>query len=513
MSTSKTGESFYPYLQKEVKAVNQLLNTLEKSNFILEYFDKYLVYLVYSYLITAFFNSLRRDILRKLDLPSNRIKNIKLHYDKIHKQIASTEKLQSLENIRQINEESYINFKEDIKNNFPEFIKLVDLIEKENQYSKLTSTLFKERNYLTGFDNKNTTIISVLATKKLEFVLKKGKFSLNKTEEKQFDNTFKDIFEHSIVNGVNVLHRTAKKTLEEHEDIERIFNDRLYKKWKKPLDLLRLHIISSSEIGKEKIEKFGKKYRNRRITNVKEKSLIHINARCIQIAYEIFTLIKNGYADGANARWRTLFELMVIFVVIANNHDEFAKRYLEHQNVKKYKQSLLLKDYHKRLGESFSNVNHAKLQTEYTRLIGLYGKNFAKDYGWIPNTYLTDCNFKSLVKKISIDHYLPYYDESHNQVHGGSKGFYRMGLIHQQQKNVILAGPTDYGLADPIQNTVYCLNVINATYLKSTDDFKDLIDLKMMYEFTKDIGKDAVKIQKELKHVILENIKNSKSNV
>lgn len=198
-------------------------------------------------------------------------------------------------------------------------------------------------------------------------------------------------------------------------------------------------------------------------------------------------------------------------MVIANNPDEFAKRYLEHQYVKKYKQSLLLKDYHKRLGESFSNVNHTKLQTEYARLMGLYGKDFAKDYGWIPNTYLTDCNFKALVKKINIDHYLPYYDESHNQVHGGSKGFYRMGLTRQQQKKVILAGPTDYGLADPIQNTVYCLNVINATYLKSKDDLLDMISLQMIYEFTRDIGKEAVKIQKELGHIISEDIKNNKS--
>lgn len=125
---------------------------------------------------------------------------------------------------------------------------------------------------------------------------------------------------------------------------------------------------------------------------------------------------------------------------------------------------------------------------------------------------MADCNFKALVKKIKIDHYLPYYEESHNQVHGGSKGFYRMGLVPEQQQAVLLTGPTDYGLADPIQNTVYCLSVINETYLTSGDDLKDMISLKMISGFTKDIGKEAVMIQKELKHVILKNIKDGRLN-
>ncbi|MDN5847933.1 MAG: hypothetical protein L0H53_16865 [Candidatus Nitrosocosmicus sp.] len=170
-------------------------------------------------------------------------------------------------------------------------------MEKENQYSKIISTLREQINFLSKFDNKNAGILSVLATKKLELALKKGKFSLNKTEEKKFENAFKDIFEHSIIQGVNTLKGSVDKTLEEHEDIERIFNDHLYKKWKKPLDLLRLLIISTDEIGKGKIQFYGRQYRNGRITNVKERSLILINARCIQTAYEIFTLIKNGYAD------------------------------------------------------------------------------------------------------------------------------------------------------------------------------------------------------------------------
>jgi len=387
MSISRIDEDLCSHFVKEVNTAHQLLDSLQKSDIILDYLKKYLDFFVYSYLIVIFFNFLRREHIRKLKLPSKRIKEIKLHYGNLRKQIAFCKKLQTLANISQINEEFYLDFKDDIENNFPEFMKLISVIEEENHYTKITSILTKEKKLLTQFDNKNTGIISLLNTKKLEIAIRKGKLLLSKKEEKKFVKSFKDLFEQSIIHGIDGLNESAEKALKEREDIENLFNDRLYEKWKKPLDLLRLLIVSSSEIGEGKIRSFGKKYPNGRITNLKEKALILINARSIQTAYEIFTLVKMGYADGANARWRTLFELMVIFVVIANNPIEFAKRYFEHQLVKKYKLSKSLKEYHKRLGQSFSNVNHSKLESEYLRLIELYGKYFVNDYGWIPNTW------------------------------------------------------------------------------------------------------------------------------
>lgn len=44
---------------------------------------------------------------------------------------------------------------------------------------------------------------------------------------------------------------------------------------------------------------------------------------------EILTLVKNGLADGAFARWRSLFELSVISNFISSNSEEVAKAYYE----------------------------------------------------------------------------------------------------------------------------------------------------------------------------------------
>jgi hypothetical protein len=76
---------------------------------------------------------------------------------------------------------------------------------------------------------------------------------------------------------------------------------------------------------------------------------------------------------------------------------------------------------------------------------------------------------------------------------------------------VLLTGPSDYGLADPIQNTEYCLNLINAIYLKFTFNLKNLISIDTLYDFTKEVGIEAMKIQKVLEYGILEKTKKDKS--
>ena len=66
-------------------------------------------------------------------------------------------------------------------------------------------------------------------------------------------------------------------------------------------------------------------------------AIVKIQARAIQIANEIFILLKAGYPDGANARWRSLHELAVISFFLKDSPDEVSQRYLEHELIKRFK--------------------------------------------------------------------------------------------------------------------------------------------------------------------------------
>ncbi len=69
--------------------------------------------------------------------------------------------------------------------------------------------------------------------------------------------------------------------------------------------------------------------------------LTRSHARACQIAREILTLIKNGYADGAMARWRALHEISVISSFIAKHGNEVAEKYLLHSNIESNKAAVL----------------------------------------------------------------------------------------------------------------------------------------------------------------------------
>src|SRR4029077_18930805 len=108
---------------------------------------------------------------------------------------------------------------------------------------------------------------------------------------------------------MKTLEKTKPKMLKEHKKIREGFEDRLYKRWKEPLDSLESLIVICLESGEDKKNKLSK---GTNITNPKKVSLIKIHARAVQISYEILALIRGGFADGAHARWRSLHELAII---------------------------------------------------------------------------------------------------------------------------------------------------------------------------------------------------------
>ena len=61
-------------------------------------------------------------------------------------------------------------------------------------------------------------------------------------------------------------------------------------------------------------------------------ALCAIHGRACQQFLEILHLLKNGFADGAYARWRSIYELSVIAEFISKNDEDVAKAYCEAAN-------------------------------------------------------------------------------------------------------------------------------------------------------------------------------------
>ena len=98
--------------------------------------------------------------------------------------------------------------------------------------------------------------------------------------------------------------------------------------WGKAFALYKCYIESSTRFSNEFF-----KYREECKVKTDENKFIalaYINGRAIQVANEILVLMKNGYADAAYARFRTLYELSVIADFIDKHGDNVAKAYIEY---------------------------------------------------------------------------------------------------------------------------------------------------------------------------------------
>lgn len=107
-------------------------------------------------------------------------------------------------------------------------------------------------------------------------------------------------------------------------------------------------------------------------------------------------------------------------------------------------------------------------------------------------------NFKALEKLVELDKLRPFYNFSSNSVHGGAKGFYRLGLMDYSQDKILLAGASNYGLADPLQNTAISLLHINICLLNLKPDFETIMLMQVMNSYIGEIGIKAVSIQKQI---------------
>jgi len=123
-----------------------------------------------------------------------------------------------------------------------------------------------------------------------------------------------DIITKSLPELSEVLLKELKKTssaaIKERRKIQKGFEKRLAKRWKKPIELLEMFSIAAYEAGEE----FNNEYREDASRNEDYvfAVLVKMHARACQIGLEILTLLKSGFADGAHARWRTLHEIVVI---------------------------------------------------------------------------------------------------------------------------------------------------------------------------------------------------------
>lgn len=190
--------------------------------------------------------------------------------------------------------------------------------------------------------------------------------------------------------------------------------------------------------------------------------LRELHGRACQQYLEIMCLIKAGFADGAYARWRSLYELSVVAEFISNNSEEVAKAY-----------------YSASTTES-SRHNWAKEASCFSKVKG-------------------NITFSMLQKQCPFadDAWENQYKLANKIVHGTPQGTFGRLCVGPAPINKIPAGRSNYGLGMPAVNAAISLSMISASYFKLILSGDAIAYMQTLHKWTGVIRKVYSEIEDE----------------
>jgi hypothetical protein len=105
--------------------------------------------------------------------------------------------------------------------------------------------------------------------------------------------------------------------------------------------------------------------------------------------------------------------------------------------------------------------------------------------------------FAGVEETVSFKFLRSFYKMANNNVHSGAKGMlHRLGMYNQN--TVMLAGPSNYGLADPGQNTAYSLFQVSMTLTNFESYLEDTVYIGIGMDMLDLIGEEFVRVQREI---------------
>jgi hypothetical protein len=233
----------------------------------------------------------------------------------------------------------------------------------------------------------------------------------------------------------------------------------LHDVWGPALDALEAFVTVCVELVEERFaDGLGSMPKNKR------EVLARLHARSCQVSNEVCTLLRSGFADGAHARWRTLHELVIVGEFLLDTPDEVAEMYIVHANVAMAKEAEEFQKRQQSFGyEPISDTDMAKIIAAKEAARSKFGTDFLKDYGWATQYLKTHYNkkgnrtsFVDIELAVNKSRLRNYYKLANRNVHAGFWGeLSRLGDDPNWMGNILLAGPSHFGLATPAYNSVF----------------------------------------------------------
>lgn len=167
----------------------------------------------------------------------------------------------------------------------------------------------------------------------------------------------------------------------EHDQDREAFLETIQLLWGDALDKLDMLIATAESVGGQAIAVARASRSKKRLAVTAALERLHI--RGIHVASEVLALLREGFADAAFSRWRTLHEISVVAIVLGDHGEELAIRYLDHDLVEAQRGAEVYQRCHPK--DAAKRTNAAALKqtlADFNEVVAKYGPAFKSPYGW-----------------------------------------------------------------------------------------------------------------------------------
>ena len=264
--------------------------------------------------------------------------------------------------------------------------------------------------------------------------------------DEKVGRTFSKLIDQAVQDEVSFYQSKVFEISSERRASAAAFIAHQEEKWGKCFALSDAMYVLATEFG----EAFGKHVEENVDENRRNKRMYtflclqHIHGRTCQEFLEILYLIKLGFADGAYARWRSMYELSYISRFICEQGEQIAKQYWEQSetNDKSYAWANGAKD---KNGKAIKRGSFAEIQNACT-----------KSPEW-EEQYRLACFVN----------------------HASPQGTFKR-LANMKTLNKIPCGHSDYGIAMPAIHAAISLAMITNLFLNLFPHGEGIVHCKVM---------------------------------
>lgn len=214
-------------------------------------------------------------------------------------------------------------------------------------------------------------------------------------------------------------------------------------RWWKGFVAYEAMYLLTIEMAKGHVEKAGIKNKDSVSYGTKFFALMNIHGRACQVFLEILCLLKNGFADGAFARWRSLFELSVYAKFIQQNSEIVATAYIEQAETEE------------------KNAKWAKSADCFQQVKG--NVTF--------RLIFENCGFSDETREL----WQKQYELASKTVHASPQGTMKRLANAGSHNNFIAAGSSDWGLHVPAEHAAISFHHISAIFFSEPEPLDGMV--------------------------------------